>query len=710
MRNNITGSANGATNLAASAMVLVLLLHGIAFFLSPGWLWGANTLEPLLAPSALAALIVAAALVLPPVAGRVAKPLEAVGGNRAASFLSDKVVATVLGGGLAAGAFWMLGDKAAGATAWLLHATPPLGMTGPVGIMAAEMADLFDAESERVLRGIAVFFGAATICLLVLCPLRSTEKGRGAAAGLLVAISGSALVFLTPRADLAFEIPMTFLFLALGAASLEGRISSIAAGAAAACAAVAHPIGLALLPAFAFLVFISSPSSAFRRGAVALLLSTAAVAALLALLSVSESSGIGPYISEAKALWTTGSGTRAAWVASGVGEGGSISPALQAAGWVIERVWGTFNGLLYTAPAGLALAVAGVLGGRGRKRAPALSFLRFAALTACAAAFLAAPYAGAARSWGIYAPAGVCATIYGIWWLIETVEDNRAYRAAALGAAVLSLVHLGTALLTFADASMGADSLKIKAISSSPWDVRGRADTLERLSVFYLAGGDTLTASEMLSHAYDARPNPLYLGTAGSYYAHAKRYDLAEREFERLVQAMPLDVEANLSLGVLHAIRGDMAGARDYFLVAYGDTTLTLPEPDVDSRADWESMEKGPEREKLIKSRIEKRQSSSRVFTQGDEAARQGLLGGAVRQYQAALRIYPRWGKMQYEVHNHIGTIYAMQGRFKEAAYEMLLAVNHYDRYQLCYYIVNAVGYGPARPGAVVPHTRPEGE
>jgi tetratricopeptide (TPR) repeat protein len=240
--------------------------------------------------------------------------------------------------------------------------------------------------------------------------------------------------------------------------------------------------------------------------------------------------------------------------------------------------------------------------------------------------------------------------------------------------------------------------------------VRGRADALENLSVFYLANGDTLTASGLLSDAYDARPNPLYLGTAGSYFAHSGRLDLAEREFARLAEARPLDVEANLSLGALHAIRGDMRGAREYLLRAYGDTALVLPEPDVDSRADWEGMEKGPEREKFIRARVQKRQTSSKLFNEADQAARQGLLDAALRQYQRALRAYPRWGKMQYEVHSHVGTVYAMQGRYREAAYELLVAINYYDNQPLCYYIINAVGYGPARPSAVKPHARPSAD
>jgi tetratricopeptide (TPR) repeat protein len=240
--------------------------------------------------------------------------------------------------------------------------------------------------------------------------------------------------------------------------------------------------------------------------------------------------------------------------------------------------------------------------------------------------------------------------------------------------------------------------------------VRGRAGALEKLSVFYLSEGDTLAAAESLSRAFDARPNPLYLGAAGSHYVTARRYGRAERQFERLVAARPLDVEANLSLGILHAIRGDMEGARSYLLVAYGDTSLSLPEPTIDSKSDWVDMPKGPEREALITGRIEKRYEASGIFVKGDEAARRGLLQVAERRYRAALDTYPNWGRMQYEAHLHLGTIYAMQGRFREAAYELLLGLDSYGDYKLCTFIVNGIGYGPARPRAISTHLPPSAE
>ena len=58
-------------------------------------------------------------------------------------------------------------------------------------------------------------------------------------------------------------------------------------------------------------------------------------------------------------------------------------------------------------------------------------------------------------------------------------------------------------------------------------------------------------------------------------------------------------------------------------------------------------------------------------------------------------------------MHCHVGTIYAMQGRYNEAAYEFLQAVNYFENFPLCYYIVNAVGYGPARPSMMMTHERP---
>jgi tetratricopeptide (TPR) repeat protein len=325
-------------------------------------------------------------------------------------------------------------------------------------------------------------------------------------------------------------------------------------------------------------------------------------------------------------------------------------------------------------------------------------------LSAAIFACTAAPFSGAPRSWGLYAPAGACITIYAVWWLMNRVENTRQYRAVVLGAAVLSLMHLLPALYVSTDPDASTEILVVNASSSTPWDVRGRADALEQLSAMHLAKGDTLTAAVRLTQAWDARPNPLYLGVAGTYYANTSRFSLAEKEFARLVAVRPNDVEANLSLGILLAVRRDMEGAKRFLLIAYGDTTFSLPEPKMDTSADWENMPKGPERERLIRGRASRRFAASAAFVKGDDAARRGLLDAAMRQYEQALSIYPRWGKMQFEAHTHVATIHAMQGRFREAAREMLLGVNSYRNYATCYYIVNGVGYGPVRPAAAAIH------
>jgi tetratricopeptide (TPR) repeat protein len=145
-----------------------------------------------------------------------------------------------------------------------------------------------------------------------------------------------------------------------------------------------------------------------------------------------------------------------------------------------------------------------------------------------------------------------------------------------------------------------------------------------------------------------------------------------------------------------------MEEAGERFLVAYGDTSLTLPEPEMDT-AYWVDMPHGPERERIRTQRMMARKNSQEAFEEGQAAVDRGDLETAERLYRRALDIYPLWGRMQYESHNHVGTIYAMQGRTRDAAYEFLLALNSYRNYPMCYFGENGIGYGPARRAVRAP-------
>lgn len=710
----------GQLNIAAAFMGLLVVLHGLAYFLAPGWLWGVNTLFFLVASAAIAAMILALAFSVPGLADYAMRVLGAAGKTRPISLFSDKVVAVVLAGALALLVFWRLGVGDPVAAGWIFHYPhapggpvppgTPLSLPVPLEALAGLLSKALDVNYPQIVRGLAVAFGVLFVCTLVLIPPRSGAKGGAGATGMTLAVSGAALVFMSARADLALEVFLTAAFLCLGVASMERRVSPYWAGLPAWLAAFTHPVGLALLPAWAFLVWRGRYASRGRDFWIALAISIAALVGGLGLIDILGPPATSTFLAEMRGLWASGSGTRAEWVLGQIGEGKALGSAFKAGGWLLERIWGTFNGLALAAPVGLALSLALVVGRGWRTLGGTGKFLAFTSVATGLLAFLAGPYAGPPRVWALYCPAGVCLTLLGVWWLMEGVVSGHRFRAAALGCVALSAFHLLPFLPYSADPTLGAETLSLQASSSSPWDVRGRAGALEEVSVFYLSQGDTLTAAETLSRAFDARPNPLYLGAAGSYYVTARRYGRAERQFERLVAAQPLDVEANLSLGILHAIRGDMERARSYLLVAYGDTSLSLPEPTIDSRSDWVDMPKGPEREALITGRIEGRYEATEIFIKGEEAARRGLLEVAERRYRAALDAYPNWGKMQYEVHLHLGTIYAMQSRFREAAYEMLLGLNSYRDYKLCTYIVNGVGYGPARPRATSSHLPPSAE
>jgi hypothetical protein len=711
-------AGGGAPAGASAALAAVLVLHAVACFLLPGWLWGAAALSGLARASAVGALILAAVALVPRISSAVAVPLEAVARGRVVSLLSDRVVAPVLAGVLAFAFFWRLGVVDSAANAWLFHypyylrqtVGPQAGLSLPVplDLLASGLSGLLDVSYPTADRGLVVGLGAAFVCTVLLWPLASGRTGRRAAPALLLALSGSVLIFLGSRADLALAVTATSVFIALGWRAAESGGSPLWAGLAALCAAFSHPIGLALAPAWSFLVWRRAETPRSSRFWAALVSFLVAFAVLQGLLDLTGRPASASLLTEARDLWAAWSGTHAGWVLGGIGGGGALEAASKAAGWLGERVWGTANGLLLTAPVGLALAVAALAGGGYRGKGTA--FVGFACLATVAMSFAASPYPGPPRVWGLYAPAGVCVTAFGALWLAEAVREPSKYRGVLLGCVVLSLVHLVPALLGPSDPHLEAEMLSREASVGDPWDVRGRAQALEELSTFHLASGDTLAAAEDLSKAWRAVPNPLYLGTAGAYYAGAKRYDLAEDEFARLVDRRPFDVEANLSLGILHAARADFEGAKRFLMVAYGDTTVSLQVPDIDSREDWEGMPRGPEREKLIKGRIDRRDEATETFLQGDEAARRGLLSAAERLYKRALEIYPRWGRMQYESHSHLGTIYAMQGRYKEAAYELLLAAESYRNYVLCYYIVNGVGYGPARPRVAPPHDAPKSE
>ncbi len=699
-------------------LALVLLLHAVAYFIAPGWLWGANTLYGLTAASAVAALLLAGLFLVPQVASSAMVPLDAAARSRLTSLFGDKVVALALAAVLALALFWRLGVTDPVVNAWLYHypyylrqvVAPQAGVSLPVPLdsMTSGLSQLLDMSYPAADRAVIVGLGAAFVCLLVLWPLSGRATGRRAAPGVLLALSGAGLIFLGSRADLALAVVATSVFVALGSAAAGGRKSPLWAGLAAICAAIANPIGLALLPAWAFLVWRGADRPKASRFWAALVSSSAIFVALQGLFNLTGRPASASLLTEIRDLWGTWSGTHAHWVLGGIGGGGALEAASKVGGWFVERAWGTANALLLVAPVGLALALAAVAGKGWKSREGA--FIGVAALLTGAFAFAASPYPGPPRVWGIYAPAGICATAFGAWWLMETFRDHRRYRALLLGCVVLSLVHLVPALLGPSDPRMGTEMLSLEASAPSPWDVRGRAQALEELSAFHLGLGDTLSAAGDISLAWKAVPNSLYLGTAGAYYASVRRYDLAEDAFDLLVKQRPLDVEANLSLGILHAVRADMEGAKRYLKVAYGDTSLSLQLPEIDTREDWEDMPKGPERERLIKDRIRRRNEATEVFIRGDEAARRGLLSAAERQYKRALEIYPGWGRMQYEAHSHIGAIYAMQGHYREAAYELLIAISSFRNYALCYFIVNGVGYGPARPQAASPHMAPATE
>jgi tetratricopeptide (TPR) repeat protein len=711
-------AGGGPPATAGILLASVLVLHALAYFLLPGWLWGADTLKSLVGASAVGALVLASLALVPRIASVALLPLEAVARRRFVSLFADKVLALTLAAVLALVVFWRLGVLDAGTRAWLFHypyylrqtVAPEAGLSLPVPLdsLTDGLSKLLDVSYPKADRGLVVGLGAVFVCSLLLLPFASRSTGRRAAPGLLLALSGVCLVFLGSRADLALAVTATAVFIALGWRAAEAGTSPLWAGLAALCAALAHPIGLALLPAWAFLVWRLDEAPKASRFWVPLVSSFALFVAVQGLFDLAGRPASASLLTEIRDLWAAWSGTHAGWVLGGIGGGGALEMISKVGGWLVERAWGTANGLLLVAPVGLALGLAAVVGGGygGRGRA----FIGFTALATAAASFAASPYPGPPRMWGLYAPAGVCVTAFGALWLAETVRDGRKYRAALLGCVVLSVVHLVPALLVPSDRHLGAEMLSREASARSPWDVRGRAQALEELSTFNLALGDTLAAAGDLSKAWEAVPNPLYLGTAGAYYAGARRYDLAEDEFTLLVEQRPFDVEANLSLGILHAVRADMEGAKHFFMVAYGDTALSLQTPEVDTREDWEDMPKGPERERLLRGRIARRNEATEVFIRGDEAAKRGLLKAAEQLYRRALEIYPRWGRMQYESHSHLGTIYAMQGRYREAAYELLLATAAFKNYALCYYIVNGIGYGPARPQVAAQHLMPPSE
>lgn len=696
----------------------VAVLHAVAYLAAPGWLWGANTLYPLLASSVVGLVFLTLLFLVPPLGEIVMAPLGAAAGNRHLRVLGDKAVAVVLAGGSAVAVIWWAGVPEIAAGGWIFHYPYTSAESGASGAAAIPMileppADWLSGPAgddvHMIGRILCTAFGAAMVCLLVLLPPRNRSSGRSGAA-LLVVLSGAALVFMSARADLALALAATAAFIALGTAALEYRASHAWAGPAAIVAAMAHPVGLALLPAWAYLAGLKAGPDRRRLFWISLVGSGAVFLVLLAAMELAGRSAFSEYVTNVKAVWATGSGARSGVVAGSAGEGGALKSLLMVAGWLLERIWGTFNGLLLAAPAGLALAAAALLSLRrltGGGRGPVFSFLGFTTLATVVLAFLSSHYAGPPRSWGIYGPAGLCMTAFGAWWIMEAIRDTLRYRAAVLGCVALSLVHLLPVLSIPPDPELAAEKLTVEASAPSPWDLRGRAKAFEELGTFHISRGDTLAAADALSEAWKVRPNPLYLGTAGTYYVTANRYDLAEDRFSRIVAERPFDVEANLSLGILRAVKGDMEGAKRRLLFAMGDTTLALAEPEMHTSADWEEVPKGPAREALIRERAEKRMQATEVFIQGDEAAAKGLLQAAERQYKRALAIYPEWGRMQFESHLHLGTIYAMQGRFREAAHEILLGINSYRDYNLCYYIVNAVGYGPSRPRAASAHAPP---
>lgn len=690
--------------LTSASFGAVLVLHGLAYYLLPGWLWGAGTLHPLGGVSAAALLLLGALSLVPGVALPVAAALARAWDSRPLWFLRDAVGMVVSAGTIAVILFWKLGVQDPVANAWLFHApytqamgeapSPAHSMPALVHLAASGLSKALDVSNAQAVRGMAVALGAALCCAMSLIPIRR-ETGARPAAGFLLALSGASLIFISPRADLALEAFAAAAFVVLGVASRDRGISPIWAGIPAVCAAVAHPIGFPLLPAWAFLVW--------RRGRapvralwLSLIGAVAVTVAALAVIDLALGDAFQQLGGVVRSLWLSGSGTGAGWVLRWAGEGAAPSSFLGALGWLLERVWGTVNGLLLTAPVGLALAAVAVVRGGWRAGSPTLAFLGFAAAVACIFAFAAAPYQGPPRTWGIYGPAGIFLTAFGAWWLIEQFPRGRRFKALALSAVVISLIHLLPPLFASKHVGYGAVRLGELASAPSPWDTRGRAAALEGLGAFRLTTGDTLSAAAQLTDAWEVWRDPLYLGTAGTYYVGMKRYGLAEQAFAALVEARPYDSEANLSLGIIHALQGDYAAAKAYFLVAYGDTSLTLPEPEFDTD-EWVDWPHGPERQRARETRMEMRKNSQETFQQGEKAADRGDLQMAERLYKRALEIYPLWGRMQYEVHYHLGTLYAMQGRTREAAYEYLLGINSYRNYPLCYFVANGVGYGPTR-------------
>jgi len=690
--------------LASSLLGAALILHGLAYYLLPGWLWGAGTLDSLNGFAVVTALILGVVGLMP------APALVALGVLMKAWDFSprwaakDILGAFVFAGVPAAVLFWKLGVRDPVGGAWLFHAPYaglPEGATEtaqsmPILIQSAVsgLSAALNTSNAQAVRGLAICFGVAFCWMALLLPKREDLHWKPIL-GFLLAFSGAALIFISPRADLAFQAFATAALVVLGLASLRGYVSPLLPGVAACCAALVHPIGFALLPAWAFLLWRQKDSRPvyFWLGLIG---SSALTAAVLVALDAAVGGALDQTAKAAKSLWFTGSGTRAHWVLDWAVEEGALGAVMAVIGWIAERIWGTLNGLLFVAPVGSALAVSALAYGSRLRRSPAFGFLCFAAVMTGLLALTAAPYPGPPRSWGVYVPFGICVTALGAWWLAQQFQRRDRFKALAVGAVVVSLIHVLPPLFASRQVDVASERLRTLMSAPSPWDIRGRASALEQLGAFYLIAGDTLLAAEQLEEAWKMRPNPLYLGTAGTYYAGMKRFDLAEKQFARLVEERPFDRQANLSLGILHALNGRMEEAEQYLLVAYGDTSLALPEPEMDSPY-WVDLPHGPERERIRTQRMMARKNSQEAFEEGEAAVDRGDLETAERLYRRALEIYPLWGRMQYEVHNHVGTIYAMEGRTRDAAYELLLALNSYRNYPLCYFVENGIGYGPAR-------------
>jgi tetratricopeptide (TPR) repeat protein len=697
-------SARTTWILASALLAVALVLHGLGYYLLPGWLWGADTLYSLSGGS-VGAMLVLGVLSLWPRSALISLAVLNKAWDISPRWATKDVVsATVLVGTLSALMFWKMGVPDPVGGAWLFHA-PYIGPAATytptvhslpllMQMVASGLTHLLDTGHAQTVRGITIGLGVVFCCLTMIVPRREGLDWR-VMVGFLLALSGAVLVFIGPRADLAFEAFATATFLILGLISLHGYVSPFLPGLIACCAALVHPLGLALLPAWAFLLWR-------RRGAgistfwLALIGSLAVVAAALVILDVTVGGALDQLVWGIKSIWGTGSGTRASWVLDSFGGGGALGSVAGLLGWLLERIWGTFNGLLFVAPVGLSLAVAALVSRSSRPASSALAFLGIAVLVTGLMAFCAAPYSGPPRSWGLYVPLGVCVTVAGAWWLAQQLARGISFKAVALGAVVISLIHVLPLLSASKRVELGAERLSWLVTAPSPWDVRGRATALEQMGAFYLVAGDTLLAAEQLKEAWRMRPNPLYLGAAGTYYAGLKRYDLAEDQFSALVEARPQDREANLSLGIVKALNGRYDDARQYLLIAYGDTSLTLPEPVIDTPY-WVDLPHGPEREEIREHRMGLRKNSQDTFEVGEDAFKRGDLSGAEQLYKRALQIYPNWGRMQYEVYCHVGTIYSMRGQTKEAAFEFLRALHSYRNYPLCYFIENGVGYGPVR-------------